>query len=272
MKVFRILFSTFLFIFLVYLFGYPFFVEISHLKRENPKITAMMKLRMKQWEEKGKTLRIHQIWVPLNQISPYLVKAVLIAEDDKFYKHEGFDFEAIKKSFRKNLREGKLKYGGSTISQQVAKNLFLNPSKNPIRKLQEAIITWRLEKTLSKGRILEIYLNIAEWGEGIFGIEAASRYYFVKPSSALSPWEAAYLAAVLPNPLKYSPVKPSSYIKRRASLIYFIMKKRGIIKEEFLEIEEKTQSFTETLESEAKVEIPEKSEKEQKIEEFKDSN
>lgn len=246
----KILLFLIFFTLFTYVFIYPFFIEISHLKKENPKLTAMMKLRIKQWEERGRELKIYQIWTPLNHISPYLVKAVLIAEDDKFYKHEGFDFEAIKKAIEKNLKEGKLKYGGSTISQQVAKNLFLNPSKNPIRKIQEAILTWRIEKTLSKKRILEIYLNIAEWGEGIFGIEAASRHYFGKTSYALTPWESAYLAAVLPNPLKYSPIKPSGYVKKRASLIYFIMKKRGIIKEEFLEVEENTKPFTETSEPE----------------------
>lgn len=234
----------------IYVFVYPFFIEISYLKKENPNLTAMMKFRMKQWEEKGKKLKIYQIWVPLNRISPYLIKAVLIAEDDKFYQHEGFDLEAIKKAIEKNLKEGKLKYGGSTITQQVAKNLFLNPSKNPVRKIQEAILTWRLEKTLTKKRILEIYLNIAEWGEGIFGIEAASRRYFGKSSFFLTPWESAYLAAVLPNPLKYNPIKPSEYVRKRARLIYFIMKKRGIIKEEFIEIEEETKPFSETSEFE----------------------
>ncbi|MGC8872260.1 MAG: monofunctional biosynthetic peptidoglycan transglycosylase [Caldimicrobium sp.] len=221
--------------FLGYVFVYPWLIPIEHLKYENPKMTAMMKYRLKQWEREGKKITIRQTWVPMHRISPYLIKAVLIAEDDKFYKHSGFDYEAIEKALEKNLKAGKIKYGGSTISQQVAKNLFLSPSKNPIRKIQEAILTYRLEKTLSKKRILEIYLNIAEWGLGIFGIEEASRFYYHKPASALTPWEAARLAAVLPNPLKYNPLSDSPFVVKRSRLIYTIMKKRGVIKEEYLQ-------------------------------------
>src|SRR3989304_1548083 len=129
-----------------------------------------------------------------------MAKAVIIAEDDKFWSHEGFDIEAMQKAIEKDLLAGKFKAGGSTISQQLAKNLYLSPAKSPIRKLREAIITWKLERTLSKRRILEIYLNAAEWGEGIFGVEAAARHHFGKSAAELSPMEAARLAAVLPNP------------------------------------------------------------------------
>ncbi len=170
---------------------------------------------------------------------------MLIGEDDKFYKHEGFDFDGIKKALEKNLKEGKLKYGGSTISQQLAKNLYLSPSKNPIRKIQEAILTIRLENTLSKKRILELYLNVAEWGEGIFGAEAAARHYYGKSAKYLTPWEAARLVAVLPNPLKYNPLKHQPYVEKRSRLIYFIMKKRGIIKEEYQDVEKDTEDITE---------------------------
>ncbi|WP_460176844.1 monofunctional biosynthetic peptidoglycan transglycosylase [Thermodesulfovibrio hydrogeniphilus] len=224
--------------YLVYIFIYPFTVDVSSLKKKNPKLTAMMKYRMEQYKKEGKSIQIKQYWVSLNRISPYLVKAVLIGEDDKFYKHSGFDIEGIKKAIEKDIKEKKLKYGGSTISQQLAKNLYLSPSKNPIRKIQEAIITWRLERTLSKKRILELYLNIAEWGEGIFGAEAAARYHFGKSASALTAWEAARLAASLPNPIKYSPSGNSKFVERRARLIYFIMQKRGIIKEEYTQPEE----------------------------------
>uniref|UniRef100_A0A832GMM8 Biosynthetic peptidoglycan transglycosylase n=1 Tax=Caldimicrobium thiodismutans TaxID=1653476 RepID=A0A832GMM8_9BACT len=224
-----------------YIFIYPLLIPIDYLKKENPKLTAMMKYRMKQWEREGKNIQIRQVWVPLSKISPYLIKAVLIGEDDKFFRHEGFDFEAMQKALEKNLKAGKIKYGGSTISQQTAKNLFLSPSKNPVRKIQEAILTWRLERALSKKRILEIYLNIAEWGEGIFGIEAASRHYYGKPASALNPWEAARLAAILPNPIKYNPLKATSYVEKRANLIYSIMKRRGIIKEEYKDLETETE-------------------------------
>lgn len=220
-----------------YVVIYPFTVDVSSLKRKNPQITAMMKFRMKQWQEEGKKIQIKKHWVSIDRISPYLVKAVLIGEDDKFYKHSGFDLEGIKKAIEKDIREKKLKYGGSTITQQLAKNLYLSPSKNPVRKIQEAIITWRIEKTLTKKRILELYLNIAEWGEGIFGAEAAARNYFGKSASELAPMEAARLAAALPNPIKYSPVGNSKFIEKRASLIYFIMQKRGIIKEEYTDTE-----------------------------------
>lgn len=224
-----------------YIFIYPLLIPIDYLKKENPKLTAMMKYRMKQWEREGKNIQIRQVWVPLSKISPYLIKAVLIGEDDKFFRHEGFDFEAMQKALEKNLKAGKIKYGGSTISQQTAKNLFLSPSKNPVRKFQEAILTWRLERALTKKRILEIYLNIAEWGEGIFGIEAASRHYYGKPASALNPWEAARLAAILPNPIKYNPLKATSYVEKRAKLIHSVMKRRGIIKEEYKDLETETE-------------------------------
>ena len=169
-------------------------------------------------------------------ISPYLIKAVIIAEDDKFYQHEGFDFEAIQKAMEKDLKEGKFKAGGSTISQQLAKNLFLSPSKNPIRKLKEAILTWRLERALPKKRIMELYLNVVEWGEGIFGIEAAARNYYGKPAGALGPEESARLAAVLPNPRKYSPLSQSKFVVHRSRIFYNIMVRRGIVIPVFEEV------------------------------------
>lgn len=231
-KILKIFISGLLVYFFYLLVVFPLTVPVADLKRKNPDTTAMMKYRMKEWEKKGKRIRIKKIWMPLNKISPYLVKAVLISEDDKFYQHSGFDIEGIKKAIEKDIKERKLKYGGSTITQQLAKNLYLTPSKNPIRKMQEAIITIRLERTLTKRRILELYLNVAEWGEGIFGAEAASRHYFGKSASELSAEEASRLAAALPNPIKYSPVGESKFIEKRANLIYFIMQKRGIIKDE----------------------------------------
>ena len=216
---------------------YFIFPDISKLKKENPKKTSFMEYREREWREKGKKIKITQIWTPLSNISPYLIKAVLIAEDDKFYRHEGFDFEAIQKAIEKDIKKKKFKFGGSTISQQLAKNLYLTPSKNPIRKIKEAILTWRIERTLSKKRILEIYLNAAEWGKGIFGIEAASRHYYGKPASALAPEEAARLASVLPNPRKYNPIGTSKYVENRSRIIYDIMVRRGIVIPEYEEIE-----------------------------------
>ncbi len=208
------------------------FPNIAKLKKENPEKTSFMKYREKEWRQQGKKIRIKQTWRPISGISPYLIKAVLISEDDKFYQHEGFDFEAIQKAVEKDIKQKKFKFGGSTISQQLAKNLYLSPSKNPSRKLLEAFLTWRIEKTLSKKRILELYLNVAEWGEGIFGIEAASLHYYGKPASALNSEEAARLASVLPNPRRYNPAGTSAYVEKRSRLIYNIMVKRGIVTSE----------------------------------------
>jgi monofunctional biosynthetic peptidoglycan transglycosylase len=218
---------------LLYFFIMP---DLSKLIKENPKKTALIEYREKASKEKGKPYRIYQSWVPFSKISPYLVKAVLIAEDDKFWKHEGFDYEAIQKALEKDLKAKKFKFGGSTITQQVVKNLYLSPEKSLIRKISEAFITWRMEKVLSKKRILELYLNVAEWGEGIFGVEAASRHYYGKPSSQLTPEEAARLASVLPNPRKYSPVGDQRYVINRSNLIYSIMIQRGIVIPEYKEI------------------------------------
>ena len=215
-----------------------FVPDLPKLKKGNPPKTALMEYREKESKEKGKRVRMNQTWVPLSDISPYLVKAVLIAEDDKFWSHEGFDYEAIQKALEKDMKAGRFKFGGSTISQQLARNLYLSPAKNPLRKMREAIITWRMEKILSKRRILELYLNLMEWGEGIFGVEAASRHYYGKPSSELTPQEAARLAAVLPNPRKYSPVSDQRYVMNRSNLIYNIMIQRGIVIPEYEEVTE----------------------------------
>jgi monofunctional biosynthetic peptidoglycan transglycosylase len=216
--------------------------DISKWKKENPKKTAFMEYREKQWKEKGRKINIHQVWVPLSNISPYLIKAVLIAEDDKFWGHEGFDYEAIRKAIERDLRAKRLKFGGSTLSQQLARNLYLSPEKSLLRKMGEALITWRMEKVLSKRRILELYLNVVEWGEGIFGIEAASRHYYGKLSSELTPVEATRLAAILPSPKRYNPLGNQNYVTTRANDIYNIMIQRGIIAPEYEEFKENGES------------------------------
>jgi len=221
------------FLTILYFFYVP---DVSKLKKEAPKKTALMEYREKESKEKGKRFRINQIWMPLSNISPYLVKAVLIAEDDKFWIHEGFDYEAIEKAIEKDIKAKKFKFGGSTISQQLARNLYLSPAKNPLRKMREAIITWRMERILSKRRIPELYLNLVEWGEGIFGVEAASRHYYGKPSSELTPQEAARLAAVLPNPRRYNPAGDQRYVISRSNAIYNIMIRRGIVIPEYEQV------------------------------------
>jgi monofunctional biosynthetic peptidoglycan transglycosylase len=214
-------------------FVYP---NVAALKKEAPRKTAFMEYREKEWATEGIPKTITQKWVPLKRISPYLIKAVIIAEDDKFWQHEGFDFEAMQKAFEKDIKKRQFKTGGSTISQQLAKNLYLSPSKNPIRKIKEAIITWRMERTLSKRRIVELYLNVAEWGDGIFGIEAAARHYFSKHASNLSPEEAARLATILPNPRRFNPVGDLKYVQNRSARIYRIMVARGVVIPEYEEV------------------------------------
>ncbi len=217
---------------LLYFLSVP---DLSKLKKGTLKRTALMEYREKESKERGKRFRVNQIWAPFPKISPYLVKAVLIGEDDKFWAHEGFDYEAIQKALEKDIHTGKFKAGGSTISQQLAKNLYLSPEKTPLRKIRETIITWRMERALPKRRILELYLNVVEWGDGIFGVEAASRHYYGKPSSELAPNEAARLAAVLPNPRKFSPLSDQRYVVNRSNLIYNVMIKRGIVAPEYEE-------------------------------------
>jgi monofunctional biosynthetic peptidoglycan transglycosylase len=212
---------------------YLVYPDVSRLKRERPAKTAFMEYRERQWEEAGLHRSIRQVWAPLNGISPYAVKAVIIAEDDKFWSHEGFDLDAIQKAIEKDLQTRRFKAGGSTISQQLAKNLYLTPAKNPVRKLKEAILTWRLERNLSKRRIIELYLNVAEWGDGIFGIEAAARHYFGKGAGALTAREAAALAVVLPSPLRYNPLGGGRYVESRTEAVYRIMVRRGIVIPEY---------------------------------------
>lgn len=202
----------------------------SPLKVRNPKITALMKFRMKQAEKMGKKYVIRQKWKTLNEISPYLINAVLISEDDRFYSHYGIDWIELKESIKKDIKKRRFVRGASTISQQVAKNLYLSPKKTVWRKFIEILISLKLEKTLTKRRILEIYLNIAEWGNGIFGAEAASQFYFGKSASELTPFESASLASILPNPHKYSPLSNTRFVKKRRERILNIMKKRGILK------------------------------------------
>jgi monofunctional glycosyltransferase len=229
---------------LIGLATYLLFVpDISRLKKEQPGKTSFMKYRENEWKREGKKYKVQQQWMPLSQISPYLIKAVLIAEDDKFWSHEGFDYEAIRKALEKDIKAKKFKLGGSTISQQLAKNLYLLPTKTPVRKIREAVITWRMERILKKRRILELYLNVAEWGDyGIFGVGTAARHYYGKSPSELNAEESARLAAILPNPRKYNPLSESGYVLQRANLIYSIMVRRGIVVPEYDEVVEEEEA------------------------------
>ena len=202
-------------------------VSIEKLRRENAGTTALMEQRADEAEGRGKPFRIVQRWVPISRISRDLVNAVVVAEDGTFYSHGGFDWYELQESLERNLDEGRPVRGASTITQQLAKNLFLSTMKSPIRKLKEAVITLRLEGQLSKMRILEIYLNCIEWGDGIFGIEAAAQKYFGVSAGSLSREQAARLAAVIPSPLKHAPNVDSRYVLRRSATVLRRMEARG---------------------------------------------
>src|SRR3989304_1063738 len=174
--------------------------DVSVLKQRTPKSSALMELRAEEYRQKGIRVARQQIWVPYGAISEHLKKAVLLAEDAAFFSHKGVDVNELKEALKKDWETGSFKRGGSTITMQLAKNLYLSPSKNPLRKVKEIIIARQLEQALPKRRIFEIYLNVVEWGRNIYGAEAAARHYFGKSAASLDILEAATLAALLPRP------------------------------------------------------------------------
>jgi len=173
---------------------------VSVLRQRNPRTTALMELRDEEYRSKGIRASRQQIWVPYGAISENLKKAILINEDAGFFSHKGVDVDELKAALKKDWETMSFSRGGSTITMQLAKNLYLSPSKNPLRKIKEIVIAWQLEHALSKTRIFEIYLNIVEWGRNVYGAEAAARFYFGKSAAALDPLEAATLAALVPSP------------------------------------------------------------------------
>ena len=188
-------------------------------KWADPGMTRFMSQRLDELREKNPKAELRRQWVPYARISGNLKRAVVAAEDDKFVDHEGFDWEGIQKAIEKNQKQGKVVAGGSTISQQLAKNLFLSPSKTPWRKAQEAIITVWIELLWDKRRILEVYLNVVEWGEGLFGAEAAAKRYFGTTAAALGPEQAARLAVMLPAPRRFEKNPYSAYVSGRTQVI-----------------------------------------------------
>lgn len=193
--------------------------DVGPLRTRNPATTAFMQLRAQEASARGLKPRWQQRWVSYDRISPNLRRAVLAAEDSAFWQHDGVDLEQLRESIEINLERGRFVRGASTITQQLAKNLYLSPSRNPLRKLRELFIARELEVTLTKRRILEIYLNVVEWGDGIFGAEAAARAYFDKPASALGAEEAALMAGALINPRVHNPANPTRRLKRRQEII-----------------------------------------------------
>lgn len=206
--------------------------DVTMLAKENPATTAFMEYRRAQWNEAGRKPKLKWEWVRLADISKNLVMAVTIGEDDKFWNHAGFDLEGMRVAIKRTLEDGVVA-GGSTISQQLVKNLYFSPSKNPVRKFNEAMVTWRLERALSKKRIMELYLNCIEWGDGIFGIGAAARHYFGKAPSQLTSHESALLSAALPNPIRWSPTGDSRTVAYRSKLILRRMNRRIKVQEEY---------------------------------------
>jgi len=193
--------------------------DVRPLKTNNPSTTAFIDLRAAEARAKGQQPRRAQRWVAYRHISPNLTRAVLVAEDDLFWQHEGLDLDQLQESLATDWVRGRFARGGSTITQQLAKNLYLSPSKNPLRKLRELLIARRLEVELKKARILELYLNVIEWGDGVYGAEAASRAYFGVSAADVSPQQAALLAAAIVNPRLLNPAHPSTRLIRRQQLI-----------------------------------------------------
>jgi monofunctional biosynthetic peptidoglycan transglycosylase len=189
--------------------------DVSALRTSNPTTTALMDARQEEADASGIRLGRRWIWVPMSRISPHLRRAVVAAEDASFFIHEGFDWEGMKDAALYNIEQGALKRGGSTITQQLAKNLYLSSERSIFRKAQEALITRSLEHHLTKERILELYLNVAEWGTGVYGAEAAARHHFRKSASELTEDEAAWLAAILPSPRRYDPLRKTTALVRR---------------------------------------------------------
>jgi monofunctional biosynthetic peptidoglycan transglycosylase len=200
--------------------------DVRPLRTENPASTAFMELRSREAHARGLPVQREWRWVPYSRISANLKKAVIVTEDGAFWQHQGIDYEQLRESIETNWELGEFKRGASTITQQLAKNLYLSPAKNPIRKLKELLITRRLEVELSKQRILEIYLNAIEWGDGVWGAEAAARRYFRKSAAELSATESALLAAAITNPHILDPGHPSARLRRRQQMI---MRRMGAV-------------------------------------------
>jgi monofunctional biosynthetic peptidoglycan transglycosylase len=200
-------------------------IQLSYLARvwwwrdHNPQSTAFMEASVERMRAKKGEVKIVWTWVPYDRISPSLKRAIVAAEDARFTEHEGFDWDAIEKAMEKNRKKGKVVVGASTISQQLAKNLFLSADRTPWRKGQEALITVMIEQVMDKKRILEIYLNVIEWGDGIFGAEAAARHYYRASAASLGPEAAARLAAMVPNPRFYDRNRNTAWLAKKTEII-----------------------------------------------------
>jgi monofunctional biosynthetic peptidoglycan transglycosylase len=207
-------------------YAYLTLPDVRPLRTVNPTSTAFSALRDREARAEGRTPKHVQRWISYRRISPSLTRAVLVAEDAAFWQHEGVDYDELQKSIELDWARGQLTRGASTITQQLAKNLYLSPSKNPLRKFRELIIARRLEAELSKARILELYLNVIEWGDGIYGVEAAAQTYFHRSASTLGPNESALLAGAIINPRVLSPIRPTARLSRRQQII---LRRMGVV-------------------------------------------
>jgi monofunctional biosynthetic peptidoglycan transglycosylase len=250
--VFRRLFLIVL-IAIVLFIGYEWitFPDVSALATKPPMTTAFMEQRKAELRAAGKSDTIDYRWVPYERISPYLRRGVLVAEDDTFYEHDGVDVNALQEAIRKDWARKKMTHGGSTITQQLAKNLYLSPSRNPLRKVKEYFIARSLESHLTKKRILELYLNVVEMGERVYGAEAAAQAYFHSSASALSPSQAALLAGCLPNPRVMSPAAPNKRLRFRQRMVLSRMKRWGYLFEKEVLTEKKPEAAVPATETTA---------------------
>ena len=195
------------------------FWQVWRLRDHNPETTAFMEQGLERLRERNPRAQLQHRWVPYERISVELKRAVIAAEDQKFLDHEGFDVEAIEEAYERNERRGRVRHGASTVSQQLAKNLFLSPRRSYLRKAHEAVITLMIEALLSKRRILEIYLNVVEWGNGLYGAEVAAQYNYGIPAADLNAEEAARMAAMIPNPRFFSTHPDSPYLAQRTEFL-----------------------------------------------------
>jgi monofunctional glycosyltransferase len=205
--------------------------RVERLRTQNPETTAFMEQRKKELRRQGKSPEIDYRWVSYEQISPHLRSAVIVSEDSAFYQHDGIDRGEIEKILKEAWEKKELGRGGSTITQQLVKNLYLSPSRNPWRKVKEIVIARHLERKLSKKRILELYLNVVEFGERVYGAEAAARHYFGTSAAGLTAGQAALLAGALPNPRRMNPGSPGPYLSSRQEIILSRMSRWGYMAE-----------------------------------------
>ena len=249
----RLILALIAIVVLVVAYEWITFPDTARLVKEAPATTAFMEARKAELRAAGKDDTLQHIWVPYGRISPYLRRAVLVAEDDTFYEHNGVDVKGLEEALRKDWAHKKLTHGGSTITQQLAKNLYLSKSRNPLRKIKEYFIARSLESNLSKKRILELYLNIVELGERVYGAEAAAHTYFHTSAAGLSPQQAALLAGSLPNPRVMVPSAPNKRLRSRQRMILSRMRRWGYLFEKEVLTEKKPAAPTDTTATTATV-------------------